>query len=90
MQWQKVPGVALGVVSKGKVIAVKGYGYANVELGVPVTSETIFQSRSVGKQFTATAVMIEWKTASWLSRTPSSSTSPMRRRAGARSRFATF
>ena len=59
MQRQKVPGVALGIVSKGKVIATKGYGYANVELKVPVTAETIFQSGSVGKQFTATAVMLQ-------------------------------
>ena len=59
MQRQKVPGVALSIIRKGKVIAAKGYGYANVELGVPVTSDTIFQSGSVGKQFTATAVMLQ-------------------------------
>lgn len=59
MQRQKVPGVALGLVRKGRVIAAKGYGYANVELSVPVTAETIFQSGSVGKQFTATAVMLQ-------------------------------
>jgi CubicO group peptidase (beta-lactamase class C family) len=59
MQRQKVPGVALSIIRKGKVIAAKGYGYANVELSVPVTSETIFQSGSVGKQFTATAVMLQ-------------------------------
>ena len=59
MQREKVPGVVLGIVSKGEVIAVKGYGYANVELGVPVTDETIFQSGSVGKQFTAAAVMLQ-------------------------------
>jgi CubicO group peptidase (beta-lactamase class C family) len=59
MQREKVPGVAIGIVSKGGVVAVKGYGDANVELGVPVTGETIFQSGSVGKQFTATAVMLQ-------------------------------
>jgi CubicO group peptidase (beta-lactamase class C family) len=59
MQRQKVPGVALSIIRKGKVIAAKGYGYANVELSVPVTSDTIFQSGSVGKQFTATAVMLQ-------------------------------
>ncbi len=59
MQRQKVPGVALGIVRKGQVIAAKGYGNANVELSVPVTAETIFQSGSVGKQFTATAVMLQ-------------------------------
>ena len=36
----------------------KGYGLANVEHQVPVKPETVFQSGSVGKQFTATAVML--------------------------------
>src|SRR4029079_7483166 len=35
-----------------------GYGLANVEHQVPVKPETIFQSGSMGKQFTATAVMM--------------------------------
>jgi CubicO group peptidase (beta-lactamase class C family) len=59
MQRQGVPGVAIGIVSKGEVIAAKGYGDANVELGVPVTPKTMFQSGSVGKQFTAVAVMLQ-------------------------------
>jgi len=58
MARENVPGVAIGIVRKGEAIAVKGYGYANVELGVPVSGATIFQSGSVGKQFTATAVML--------------------------------
>jgi CubicO group peptidase (beta-lactamase class C family) len=36
----------------------RGYGLANVEHQVPVKPETIFQSGSMGKQFTATAVMM--------------------------------
>ena len=59
MQRQGVPGVAIGIVSKGEIIAAKGYGDANVELGVPVTPKTMFQSGSVGKQFTAVAVMLQ-------------------------------
>ena len=35
-----------------------GYGIANLEDKVPVTAKTVFQSGSVGKQFTATAVML--------------------------------
>lgn len=53
-----VPGVAVAIVSKGDVIAAKGYGLANVELDVPVSERTVFQSGSVGKQFTAAAVML--------------------------------
>ncbi len=55
---QHIPGIALGVYQDGKIIKAQGYGLANVELNVPVKSETIFQSGSVGKQFAATAVMM--------------------------------
>ncbi len=58
MQKQKIPGVSLAVVKGGQTIYTKGYGLANVELRVPVKTETLFQSGSVGKQFTATAVMM--------------------------------
>ena len=55
---QRVPGLAVGIVHKGRVSA-RGYGMANVEHMVPVTDETIFQSGSLGKMFTATAVMLQ-------------------------------
>ena len=46
---QKIPGVSLAVCRDGKIIKASGYGLANVELGVPVTPETIFQTGSVGE-----------------------------------------
>ena len=58
MEKQKIPGVSLAVVRDGKPLIVKGYGFANLEHQVPVKPETIFQSGSVGKQFTAMAVMM--------------------------------
>jgi CubicO group peptidase (beta-lactamase class C family) len=58
MTKQRIPGLALLVSRGGQVIRAQGYGLANVELQVPVKPETIFQSGSVGKQFTATAVMM--------------------------------
>lgn len=54
----KIPGVSLAVLRKGKIVLLKSYGLANVEHQVPVKPETIFQSGSIGKQFTAAAVMI--------------------------------
>jgi CubicO group peptidase (beta-lactamase class C family) len=45
-------------VRKGEVIKAQGYGYANVEHQVPVRAETIFQTGSLGKQFTAATVML--------------------------------
>jgi CubicO group peptidase (beta-lactamase class C family) len=58
MSRQKIPGLALAVMRDGQIIKARGYGLSNVELDVPVTAESIFQSGSVGKQFTATAVMM--------------------------------
>lgn len=55
---QRVPGVAVAVVHEGEVVVARGYGYANVEHAVPVTTATIFQSGSIGKQFTAALVML--------------------------------
>ena len=59
MARQNIPGVAIAVVKDGKVAKIDGYGYANVEHQVPVTPATIFQSGSLGKQFTAAAVMLQ-------------------------------
>jgi CubicO group peptidase (beta-lactamase class C family) len=58
MTKQHIPGLALLVSRGGQIIRAQGYGMANLELEVPVKPETIFQSGSVGKQFTATAVMM--------------------------------
>jgi CubicO group peptidase (beta-lactamase class C family) len=55
---QHVPGAAVGIYKDGKIVLVKGYGLSNVELDVPVTPATIFQSGSVGKQFTSAAIMM--------------------------------
>jgi len=58
MKRQRIPGVSLAIVKNGQIVVAKGYGLANVEHQVPVKPETIFQSGSMGKQFTATAVMM--------------------------------
>jgi len=55
---QRIPGVNLAVLRDGKRVKAKGYGLANLELAVPVKPETVMQTGSVGKQFTATAVMM--------------------------------
>lgn len=55
---QKVPGATVAIVKHGKPIKVAGYGLANVEHGVPARRETVYQSGSVGKQFTAAAAML--------------------------------
>src|SRR5258708_556003 len=58
MEKHQIPGLALLVSRDGKPVRAQGYGFSNLELQVPVKPETVFQSGSVGKQFTATAVMM--------------------------------
>jgi CubicO group peptidase (beta-lactamase class C family) len=58
MAGEEIPGLAVGIYSRGQILLAKGYGQANLELGVPVKPETIFQSGSVGKQFAAAAIMM--------------------------------
>jgi len=55
---QRIPGLALAVMRDGQVIKAKGYGLSNIELNTPVSPQTIFQSGSMGKQFTATGIMM--------------------------------
>jgi CubicO group peptidase (beta-lactamase class C family) len=54
----RTPGCAVGVEREGKVLLTRGYGMADLESGRPITPETIFESGSVAKQFTATAVVL--------------------------------
>lgn len=58
LEKKQIPGLALLVVQDGRIVKERGYGFANLEHKVPVIPETVFQSGSMGKQFTATAVMI--------------------------------
>jgi len=51
------PGAAVLAVIDGKVILRKGYGMANLELGVPIKPEMVFRIGSITKQFTAVAIM---------------------------------
>ena len=52
------PGCAVGVAVRGKPVLMKAYGMADLEHDVPNTPETIFESGSVAKQFTAMAILL--------------------------------
>lgn len=58
MKRQHVVGLSLGVVKDGNLVKAKGYGLANVEWNVPATKDTLYNIASIGKQFTATAIMM--------------------------------
>jgi len=55
---KRVPGMSVCVFRNGKVVFAKGYGFANIELSVPATEETIYEIASLTKPFTATAIMM--------------------------------
>ena len=58
MRRQRIPGLSLGVYRDGKIVKAQGYGMADLEWEAPVKPDTLFQSGSVGKQFTAAAIMM--------------------------------
>ncbi len=58
MAERNVPGAAVAVIQKGRVIKMKGYGLASVEFDVPVSVHTVFEIGSVSKQMTAAAIML--------------------------------
>ena len=47
MQYQHIPGLALGLYAQGKVVRTEGFGMADVELKSSVGPETLFNSGSL-------------------------------------------
>ena len=56
MERQRIPGLSIAVLRGDSIVLSRGYGFANVELRVPASDSTVYQSGSMGKQFTATLV----------------------------------
>lgn len=52
------PGCAVGVAEKGAAVLTAGYGMADLERNVAITADTVFESGSVAKQFTAAALIL--------------------------------
>lgn len=50
------PGAALAIIKDGKIIYKRGYGMANLEHNVPITSTSVFRIGSTSKQFTASCI----------------------------------
>ncbi len=59
-QWDKPdsPGCALAVIKDGQVIYKRGYGSANLDYGIPISSRSVFNIASTSKQFTAASVAL--------------------------------
>jgi CubicO group peptidase (beta-lactamase class C family) len=56
MKRRQIPGTSVAVLRGDRVLLARGYGFANLELRVPASDSTIYQSGSLGKQFTAAGV----------------------------------
>ena len=59
-QWDRTdsPGCALGVYRDGNIQYGRGYGMANLELGVALSPQSVFDIGSTSKQFTAMSVLL--------------------------------
>lgn len=59
-EWDKTnsPGFGLAVSRNGTLVYEHGYGMANLELGVPITSASVFPVASISKQFTALSILL--------------------------------
>ncbi len=59
-QWNKPdsPGCALGIIKDGELIYKRGYGMANLEYGIPITSKSVFRIGSTSKQFSAMCMLM--------------------------------
>lgn len=53
----RTAGVSVAVVTNGRTVLAKGYGFADLENDVPATAETVYRIGSITKQFTSAAIM---------------------------------
>lgn len=52
------PGCAVGIALRGRPVYERAFGMADLEYAIPNTAQTIFESGSVAKQFTAASIVL--------------------------------
>ena len=52
------PGCSVGVIRNGGLVFRKSYGEASLELGTPLSPDSVFYMASVSKQFTAASIVL--------------------------------
>jgi len=59
-RWNKAdsPGAVVAIARDGETVFERGYGMANLEHSIPLTVDTLSETGSVAKQFTAAAVTL--------------------------------
>jgi CubicO group peptidase (beta-lactamase class C family) len=58
--WNKPdsPGCSLGISSNDTIVHERGYGMANLDLGVAITPASVLDAASISKQFTAMSILL--------------------------------
>ncbi len=59
-KWDRAdsPGLAVGVFVDGKAVYTAGYGMANLDEGLPITPDSVFDTFSMAKSFTTACIAI--------------------------------
>jgi len=57
MERDRIPGVVAAIIKDRELVWSKGYGWADIDRGVPMTPETLQNIGSISKTFVGTAVM---------------------------------
>ncbi len=57
LKQDKVAGLSVAVVKKGKIIYTHSFGLKNIEANTPLTDNDLFRIASISKSFSATAIM---------------------------------
>jgi CubicO group peptidase (beta-lactamase class C family) len=59
-KWNKPdsPGCSLGISRNDTIVYERGYGMANLDLGVAITPASVFDAASISKQFTAMSILL--------------------------------
>jgi len=58
MRAGRIPGAAVAILKNGALLEAKAYGLANLELGVPVSTRSVFELASLTKPLTAAAILM--------------------------------
>lgn len=57
IQYDRIPGLSVGIVHNGTLVYQKGFGYADLEKRISATAKTSYRIASISKTFTAVAIM---------------------------------
>lgn len=57
-EYQDQPGCNVGIFQNGKIIYQKSFGYAHLDHDIKVKPETVFETASITKQFTAACIQL--------------------------------